>query len=336
MIRVGIANIPLNTSSRSAEGLDKIFNETIGVMEKFGLKVFELPYLPDYLKLSIIAKKLDIDPDFTPREEIMEKVAEFYETLGKEFQVLKRKRRERELWIYGPRYFDLISSEDARKISMKMLVDAAVFASMLKARGLIMNLGYAEQNRRKEALDRAIEAIRIARDAMPDESLLIGVEISGKKEVLGDLLEVTQVVKQVSRTIPVVHFGHYHARVGGNLHKAEDFFRVMESAYRASSVKDIFYIKITGVSYFGGEEVYHIPLSADSPPVRPFCRAIEMFVEAHPKTQVNIVVDSPLLEFDAEYIIKVLKEVTRLGSKIRRNKRRRKGVRYEGSEISPR
>ncbi|RLF65909.1 MAG: hypothetical protein DRN26_04750 [Thermoplasmata archaeon] len=302
-ILFGVSNIPLGAQIRNIENIERILTECASRMSDFSLKVLELPFNEVYMDPGRILERLKVDAKEKSPQELLEIIREYLENIYKE--VIKKSKIH--LWVYGPKYVDFISSEAAEKFTMEALEMAAAFASMIKADGLVTLLGYAGDNR-KESLKKSIKMLREIRDLLLP-SQYIGIEIPGKKELLGATLsEIKDALSSIDRSIPVINLAHYYALAGGILRRAEQFLEPIKYLYRESHAKDFIYIKISGIEVSDNGERLHMPLITNQPPLNVVIDAIYKFLVENDGVKAYVIVESPLLEYDAEYFMTKLKE----------------------------
>jgi deoxyribonuclease-4 len=123
----------------------------------------------------------------------------------------------------------------------------------------------------------------------------LGLETMGKQKVFGSIEEVVNVCKEVKDVVPVIDFGHIHARCNGCLKEREDFEKIFEKL-KPLRLRH-YLIHLTGVLYENGNEYYHLPIKKGDMPLAPL---IEIILDK--KYNVTLISESPLLEHDAVYI----------------------------------
>jgi len=306
-VLVGISNIPLGAQTRGSENIERLLTDCADKMKEYSLRVLELPFNESYTDIGLLSKRIKVSPeDLSSEEEYLQKVGEYFKTISR--NTIKKKKIH--LWIYGSKYVDFVSSKEAEEFTIEALEKAATFARMIEARGLITLLGYAGKNR-EEALDKSITRLREIRDLL-DDSQYLGIEIPGKRDVLGISAELRKALERIENSFPVINLAHYYALVGGQLRTEKEFFEPIKYFYERSNVKDFVYIKISGIEHENGNEKFHGALSINQPPVDVVARAIELFAKTYKNVEIYVLIDSPLLEHDAKYFIMRLREATNL------------------------
>ena len=101
--------------------------------------------------------------------------------------------------------------------------------------------------------------------------------------------------KEVKDIVPVIDFGHIHARCNGCLKEREDFEKIFDKL-KPLRLRH-YLIHLTGVLYENGNEYYHLPIKKGDMPLAPL---IEIILDK--KYNVTLISESPLLEHDAVYI----------------------------------
>src|SRR5437870_12674439 len=81
----------------------------------------------------------------------------------------------------------------------------------------------------KEAMNRIAKNLRLIRDAYKKGQIRsrLGIEASGRTEVVGSLDELLTLVKNAKGVLPVLNFAHVPARGFGRFKRPEDFDDVL-------------------------------------------------------------------------------------------------------------
>ncbi|MCD6503436.1 MAG: hypothetical protein J7K58_04335 [Euryarchaeota archaeon] len=315
-ILLGVSNIPLGAQIKNIENIEKVLAECAVRMNEYSLKILELPFNEVYMGPETIIKRLKLDPNEMAEDELLQAIEEYLENIHK--TILRKAKIH--LWVYGPKYVDFVSSDIAKDFTMNALERAAAFARMIKADGLVTLLGYAGNNRR-DALRKSIDMLREIRDLLLSSQYL-GIEIPGKKELLGATLsEIKEALNSIEDSIPVINLAHYYALAGGILRRAEQFLEPLKYLYKDSHAKDFIYIKISGIEVSDNGERLHMTLNTNQPPLEVIMEALYRFLLENERVKAYVVIESPLLEYDAEYFASKLKDfISGISSKTTKHK----------------
>ena len=90
----------------------------------------------------------------------------------------------------------------------------------------------------------------------------IGIETTGRMNVVGSLEDVVDIVKRTQSTEPVLNWAHIHARGAGALRTQDDFRKIITDVKRdiGSGWLQNAYMLFSGISYGPSGEIKHIPL----------------------------------------------------------------------------
>src|SRR3990172_7708109 len=151
----------------------------------------------------------------------------------------------------GELVVEIRRQEDKKDLRIPDL-GAAVVATFL---GLYGELGP------KEAVARIQANVKSLRDQYRALKLgvKLGLETSGRKEVVGSLDEIMALCKTVKGVVPVLNFAHVHAREGGTLRRPEDFAAALDRVEKAAPVGHV-HTHFTGVEHEGGSELRYTPI----------------------------------------------------------------------------
>ena len=201
-----------------------------------------------------------------------------------------------QMLVHTPYYINLIGDQRNVDMSTRKILASARLAHLMGAKAVVTHTGFYGSLSKKKALQRMVKNVRILRDTLKGEGIEvpIGIQTIGKKEVFGSLAEVAEVCKRVHGVIPVLDISHIHARGGGKLQEREDFQQVFDA------IKDLeldwYLIELTGVTYNGEGELYHVPFRKGN-------MSIIKLMECILTNEFNatIISESPILEHDAVY-----------------------------------
>lgn len=135
------------------------------------------------------------------------------------------------LSLHAP-YFINLASEDKEKLSKSIghMEKSLVAAQAMGAKVIVVHPGAVKKGEpRGQSLARAKDFLYEALDKTKEfENISIGLETMGKVNQLGSLDEVLELCEVSKRLVPVIDFGHLHARDKGLLTSKEEFRKVLE------------------------------------------------------------------------------------------------------------
>ncbi|RLE87177.1 MAG: deoxyribonuclease IV [Thermoprotei archaeon] len=216
------------------------------------------------------------------------------------------------LSLHAPYALNLAAaSEDTLNNSIARLVAATRASMWMKSFITVFHVGYYGEYSRREALKRAIEALRRVEMLMETEGIVgvwLGPETMGKLRQIGSLEEVLDICKALEKARPVIDFPHLYARSRGEKYRHyRDFVETIELLERELGTEAIkpLHLHFTEVEYGSRGEIRHHPIgSGYGPSFENLARAlIETGVEA------VIISESPLLEKDAIKMKKILEDI---------------------------
>ena len=202
-----------------------------------------------------------------------------------------------EIHVHAPYYLNLAGESDEIDMSFEKIMRSAIMANNIGAKTIIIHPGFYGELSSKKTMKAVIKNTKKLSGMMKKEKIKskIGIETMGKQKVFGTLDEVIEVCKNVKEAVPVIDFGHIHARGNGCLKERKDFEDIFE---RLKPLKLPHYlIHLTGVLYENGNELYHLPIKKGDMPIAPL---IEIILDNN--YNVTLISESPLLEHDAVYI----------------------------------
>jgi len=207
------------------------------------------------------------------------------------------KENDVELHVHAPYYINLAGIGEELDLSLEKIIYSARVGDKMDAKTVVIHPGFYGEASEKKTMKKMVKSIKKIQGAFKKDKLKIklGIETMGKQRVFGSLDEIIEVCRQVKGVIPVIGFGHIHARTNGGLKKREDFEEVF------AKLKPLrlrhFLLHVTGVVYENGNEYYHVPIKKGDMPLAPL---IEIILDNN--MNVTFISESPLLEHDAVYI----------------------------------
>lgn len=179
------------------------------------------------------------------------------------------------------------SSAQRRERSKEKLVDTALTLDSLSGDILTLHPAYYAESegktfsRVKEGLEQALNTIKA--EAIDTK---IGVEITGRKKQFGRLYEVRRLCDALNYEVsPVIDFGHIFAREEERLKTAADFKQILDTFKRS---KNFLHVHVACVEADKGEEVKHLPLSAEKPDFKPLANALTDY-----ERNVRVILETP-------------------------------------------
>lgn len=145
----------------------------------------------------------------------------------------KAKEHGIKLSIHAPYFISLSSLEEEKRIgSSKYIIDSAKALALMCGETIVIHAGSCAKLDRNVAVEYAKGALLHALDKMNELGLYglnLGIETMGKVNQLGTLDEVLELCTLDKTIVPVVDFGHMHAREqGGVFVTPDDYKRVFD------------------------------------------------------------------------------------------------------------
>ena len=166
--------------------------------------------------------------------------------------------------LHAPYYISMSSIEEEKRLnSVNYILASAKAVKAMGGNRIIVHTGSCGKISREEALDLAIDTMRLSIEALDREGLgdiHICPETMGKVNQLGTLEEVLALCKVDDRIIPCIDFGHLNARDLGSLKAKEDFEKIF-SRIRDSLGSDrlkAFHSHFSKIEYTTGGEKRHL------------------------------------------------------------------------------
>lgn len=267
----GIAGIPLTCKGRTLkDSIDDIHALDLDAMETQLLR-FPIFQNENCLELGILARELNVT-----------------------------------LSVHTPYYMDIFGSPPSRKRSLENIRKSMAVASDLGATYVISHLGlyndYSPSKAMNQAIDDGSDLIEYIDEK--DYKVRLGFVTSGREKVFGSLEEILTLVEEVPKLMPVVNFGHIHAREKGILRKKEAYQSIFDQVIATTGEKT-FYTHFSGVDHKNGNKRMDTPIKKSDIKFEPLA---ECLLE-NPDLDVTIISTSPLLEHDAQYMKLILDRI---------------------------
>ena len=137
--------------------------------------------------------------------------------------------------FHTPYFISLSGVEEEKRLkSIKYIADSLDAAFALGAKTIVVHTGSAAKISREEAMRLCADTLKRTLSSVDTRGISIGLETMGKKNQLGTLDEVLELVKMSDELVPVVDFGHLNAReCGGVFNSADDYRRVFDKIANA-------------------------------------------------------------------------------------------------------
>ncbi|MFQ5920381.1 MAG: TIM barrel protein [Thermoplasmata archaeon] len=325
MIRFGPAGIPLSCKGRTLEdGIEDVHNLGLAAMEVQLVRINVIERFPTEEEIGLTPRTLPgelvvalrregeeeqiiHDPDTTiePGDTLHVLVGsvaddfvelEYLGDLARELDV--------EMSLHTPYYMDMAGEGELGLKSMNSIRWGGMIAHHLNARVVVTHMGLYGELTPEAALERILGRVEELAGWFRKQGLRskLGLETSGRQEVFGSVDEVVTISEAVPQTLPVLNFGHIHAREGGSLREASDFGALLERV--EPRVQGQFHCHFAGVEHEGGNELRYTPIKRGDLRFEPLVEAI--LDAEYPLTVIS---SSPLLEHDAMYMKVILERV---------------------------
>jgi len=200
---------------------------------------------------------------------------------------------------------DLADADGLAQKSVASVIWGGMLAEAMGAPMVITHLGMFGELDPKEALNRIAKNLRTVRDAYKKAKIRsrLGIEASGRTEVVGSLDEILSLVKNAKGVLPVLNFAHVHARGFGLFKRPEDFDDVLSKIEKVSDGGHV-HAHFSGVEHADGNELRYTPIKKGDLRFEPLAEAL-----LDDDYDLTIVSSSPLLEHDAMYMKVILERV---------------------------
>ena len=168
------------------------------------------------------------------------------------------------LSLHAPYYISMSSVDKEKRLnSINYILSSARAADAMGADRIIVHTGSCGKISREEALDLAIDTMRLSIAALENENLShihICPETMGKVNQLGTLYEVLALCKIDERLIPCIDFGHLNARDLGFFKTFSDYEKVFTSIRDALGEERLksFHSHFSKIEYTAGGEKRHL------------------------------------------------------------------------------
>lgn len=168
------------------------------------------------------------------------------------------------LSLHAPYYISMSSVEEEKRLnSVNYILASAKAVKAMGGNRIIVHTGSCGKISRGQALELAIDTMKLAINALDNEGLSgihICPETMGKVNQLGTLDEVLALCKIDERLIPCIDFGHLNARDLGILKGKEDFEKIFISIQNELGTERLksFHSHFSKIEYTTGGEKKHL------------------------------------------------------------------------------
>ena len=168
------------------------------------------------------------------------------------------------LSLHAPYYISMSSTdEEKRKNSVNYILASARAVNAMGGDRIVVHTGSCGKISRTDALELAIDTMRMALDALKSEGLShihICPETMGKVNQLGTLQEVMELCRIDESLIPCIDFGHLNARDLGIIKSAEDYSSILETVKSNLGTDRLksFHSHFSKIEYTTGGEKRHL------------------------------------------------------------------------------
>lgn len=263
MLFIGPAGVPLSCKGRTPlEGVQHC--------QELGLNAMELQFV----------RGIRMDDDY----------AREVGKLGKELGV--------KLSAHAPYYTNLAADDDkvVQKSIDKITLTARV-ADLMGCDVVVCHPGFYTTLTKKDTLKKATQTLTdiLGEFEKGKWKVKLGLEVMGKQQTFGDLDEVLALCEEVPGTVPVIDFGHVHARSNGGLKTRQDFQEVFDHFEPLGA--EHWYTYFTGITYSNGSELHHVPIKKGD---LEFDKLVDVILDND--YDMTIISNSPIIEHDAMFM----------------------------------
>lgn len=168
------------------------------------------------------------------------------------------------LSLHAPYYISMSSVDREKRLnSVNYILASARAVKAMGGNRIVVHTGSCGKISREEALELAIDTMKIALDALDSEGLgdiHICPETMGKVNQLGTLDEVIALCELDERLIPCIDFGHLNARDMGGLKTFDDYRHIFDTIENRLGIDRLkrFHSHFSKIEYTVGGEKRHL------------------------------------------------------------------------------
>ena len=168
--------------------------------------------------------------------------------------------------FHTPYFISLSGVEQEKRLkSIKYIADSLDAAFALGANTIVVHTGSAAKISRDEAMRLCRDTLIRTLASVDTRGIKIGLETMGKKNQLGTLDEVLDLVTLSEDLVPVVDFGHLNAReCGGVFNSADDYRRVFDKIanVKGAEIAKNLHCHFSMIEWTGAGEKKHLTFEA--------------------------------------------------------------------------
>ena len=168
------------------------------------------------------------------------------------------------LSLHAPYYISMSSVEEEKRLnSVNYILASARAVNAMGGDRIVVHTGSCGKISREQALELAIDTMKISLDALKSEGLShihICPETMGKVNQLGTLREVMELCKVDDSLIPCIDFGHLNARDLGVINSKEDYDAILNEIKNSlgGDRLNCFHSHFSKIEYTNGGEKRHL------------------------------------------------------------------------------
>jgi deoxyribonuclease-4 len=211
--------------------------------------------------------------------------------------------------VHAPYYINLNADEQEWPKSRQRLMDAAHYGNLAGATDIVFHPGSYFERPAAEALRVAIPRLQGCLEELraAGNPVILRPETMGKSAMLGSLEDTLMMSREIEGVLPCIDFAHLHARPGdGSMNSYDEWSRLLETyaaALGPEKLQDL-HCHLSGIEYSEKGEREHLPLEESDLDLKAIYQALKAF-----ECRGRILIESPVLEDDAVYAMKVWQEM---------------------------
>ena len=208
------------------------------------------------------------------------------------------------LSAHAPYYVNFHSqSQETRDRSIGWVMDTVRACHRLNASPAVVHAASYGKDREGSTAS-VIDGLCRCLEIMDQEGIRnvrIGLEAMGKKSSWGTLDELEEAIGALGQTMPVLDLAHLHARDGGGLESEEQVRDILRRGRKMSDGP--LHLHVSGIEFGESGERKHLPLDSGSPDMGLILEPLREL-----ENDVTVIVESPLLEQDAVWLMSRLRQ----------------------------
>jgi deoxyribonuclease-4 len=211
--------------------------------------------------------------------------------------------------VHAPYYINLNADDEEWPKSRQRLMDAAHFGNLAGATDIVFHPGSYFERPAADVLAVAIPRLQGCMDELraAGNPVVLRPETMGKSAMLGSLEDTLEMGREIRGVLPCIDFAHLHARPGdGSMNTYDEWSRLLETYAEAMGQAGLqaLHCHLSGIEYSEKGEREHLPLEESDLNLKAIYQALKAF-----ECRGRILIESPVLEDDAAYAMKVWQEL---------------------------